>query len=101
MSDPFLERLRAASKLRGRITKLRTLYERHPDTPEGLSALRKARRLEAELGATVEPQREGTPKPNVPNDSYFGAFAKAFKHNFPGDDDEDYSKYARDKDVKE
>jgi hypothetical protein len=95
VDDPYLERLRAANKSRSKIAKLRAVYDRHPDTPEGKSALRKALALEKQLDQTVEEPKLSKPQPNVPNDSYFGAFANAFKHRFPGVDNEDYSKYAR------
>lgn len=100
-SDPFLERLRAANRARSRIAKLRALHDKHPDTPEGKAALAKALALEKQLDQTVEEPKLSKPLPNVPNESYFGAFASAFKHRFPGVDNEDYSKYARKDDDEE
>ena len=87
-TDPFLERLQRAAKIRQRIDKLLAVAEKHPETPEGQSARRMAEELAAKhgipLSGGVGPQ---TLKPRI-NAGAFAAFGAAIKKQFPGQIDE-------------
>lgn len=84
--DPFLERLQKAADAHKRIAKLMALADKHPDTPEGQSAKRKANQL-------IE--KWGKPSPAL-NVMAFGSVMGNIKRNFPGTiDDSDLVKPAR------
>lgn len=91
--DPFLERLKATAHARGRVAKIKALAEKHPDTPEGIAAAKKGRELATEHGISYDDLSVGV-HPKKASLSGFGAFTSAIKSAFPGQDDEDYSKYA-------
>jgi hypothetical protein len=97
---------------RAKVTKLMAIYNRHPDTEEGRSARAKADRLREQYGLdsstgdafldrlqAAADAAAGKAPAHGPrgrfNRNAFGVMAGAFKSAFPGQDDEDYSKYAK------
>lgn len=82
MSDPFGDKLREQQRIRGQIAKLRAIHDRHPETEEGKSALRKA----VVLARKHKIEMEGVPMaaPKRFNPGVFAAFGGAIKKQFPG-----------------
>lgn len=93
-ADEFREKMRVTA----RIKKLLALADDQPDTPEGKAARQKALQLATDNGIPVTglPFVPVKQVPAPPNAGAFGAFASAFSKQFPGKDDEDYTKYGKD-----
>lgn len=87
----FLERMRASDKVR----KLMATANRHPDTPEGKSALRVAGNLIAKYkldAESLKPKPEVSKRP-VHTADPFATFGGAIKQNYRGKDTTDYTKF--------
>lgn len=80
--DPFLQRLQAQSDARNRIAKLLALAHKHPDTPEGQSARRKATELASRHG--IEMEGISIAKPKKVDLRFMSGMAKAMAKAYPG-----------------
>lgn len=105
------EREERQSRARERVRKLMAIYNRHPDTEEGRSAQAKALQLRQQYGLDgptgdafldrlqQEADRRAGKAPEPPKPKFsrhaFETMAGAFRKQYPGTDDEDYTKYTK------